>query len=187
MDAFESLVSMLLRREGYWTTTSLKVKLTKAEKRRIERASTPRWELDIVAYKGSTNEILAVECKSFIDSRGVVFRNGHFERARRYKLFENAKLRRIVFRRLAKELVALGACRENPTVTLCLATGKIANVTDREGLEARFRSEKWRLLTDEWICEKLENAASADYENDVAHVVAKLICRRKKLLSPTKG
>jgi len=65
MDAFESLVAMLLRHDGYWTIPSFKVNLTKEEKRAIGRHSSPRWELDLIAYKGSTNEILAVECKSF--------------------------------------------------------------------------------------------------------------------------
>src|SRR5262245_43986030 len=59
MDAFESLISMLLRHQGYWTTPSFKVELTKEEKRNIGRTSSPRWELDLVAYKGSTNEVLA--------------------------------------------------------------------------------------------------------------------------------
>jgi hypothetical protein len=79
MDAFESLVSMLLRHDGFWTTPSFKVELTKEEKRRINRFSSPRLELDLIAYKGSTNEVLAIECKSYLDSTGVVFRNGSFE------------------------------------------------------------------------------------------------------------
>ena len=80
MDAFEALISMLLRHEGYWTTPSFKVELTKREKAKIEKVSSPRWEVDLVAYKGSTNEVLAIECKSFLDSTGVIFRNGKFER-----------------------------------------------------------------------------------------------------------
>ncbi len=79
MNAFESLVEMLLRRQGYWTRTCFKVELTADEKRAIGKHSSPRWELDVVAYKGQTNEVLAVECKSFLDSRGVMFRDGAFE------------------------------------------------------------------------------------------------------------
>jgi len=55
MDAFESVVEMLLRREGYWTTTSFKVKLTPSEKRRIKKSTTPRREIDLVAYSGGRN------------------------------------------------------------------------------------------------------------------------------------
>ena len=48
MDAFENVIASILQRRGYWTMTSVKVELTKAEKRAIGRPSAPRWELDIV-------------------------------------------------------------------------------------------------------------------------------------------
>ena len=95
MDAFESLVSMLLRHQGYWTTSSFKVELTKEEKRQIGMPSSPRWELDLLAYKGSKNEVLAVECKSLLDSTGVVFRNGKFEPEKHYKLLSDPILRSV--------------------------------------------------------------------------------------------
>src|SRR5438874_1506682 len=96
MDAFESLVSMLLRHDDYWTTPNFKVKLTPVDKARIQRTSCPRWELDLIAYKGSTNELLAVECKSFLDSTGVKFRNKKFEPESYYKLFSEPVLREVV-------------------------------------------------------------------------------------------
>ena len=79
MDAFESVVAMLLKRDGYWTTTGFKVELSKAERRAIGKHSAPRWEIDVLAYKASINELLVVECKSFLNSTGVVFREGAFE------------------------------------------------------------------------------------------------------------
>ncbi len=45
MDAFEQLVAEILWMEGYWVRTSVKVQLTKEEKRQIGRHSSPRWEL----------------------------------------------------------------------------------------------------------------------------------------------
>lgn len=56
---------------GSWTQTSIQVDLTKAEKRALGRHSSPRWELDVEASCGATNELLVVECKSFLDSLGV--------------------------------------------------------------------------------------------------------------------
>lgn len=94
MDAFESLISMLLRHDGYWTIPSFKVELTKAEKRQVGRFSSPRWEIDLIAYCGATNEVLAIECKWFLDSRGVLFRSGKFDPPKRYKMFTDADLRR---------------------------------------------------------------------------------------------
>ena len=63
MDSFELVVASILEREGYWVRASYKVELTKEEKRSIGKPSAPRWEIDVLAYKASTNELLVVECK----------------------------------------------------------------------------------------------------------------------------
>jgi hypothetical protein len=47
--AFEQVIAELLWRNGYWVQTSFKVELTKLEKIKIGRPSSPRWEIDIVA------------------------------------------------------------------------------------------------------------------------------------------
>src|SRR4029078_12632990 len=114
------------------------------EKRLIGKFSSPRWEVDLIAYKGQNNEVLAVECKSFLDSAGVIFRNGAFEPEKRYKLFTDATLRSIVLERLRRQLELTGACASNPRLTLCLAAGKIAKRTDRAGLEAFFLQQGWK-------------------------------------------
>jgi hypothetical protein len=62
----------------------------------------------------------------------------------------------------------------------CLATGKIANQTDRQGMRDYFAANNFGLFDDNWIFERLLEAASADYENDVAHVVSKVLIRRLK-------
>ncbi len=182
MDAFESLVSMLLRHQGYWTTPSFKVELTKAEKVKIDRESSPRWEIDLVAYKGSTNEVLAVECKSLLDSRGVTFRNGKFEPEERYKLFTDKILRSVVLKRLGKQLQETGACAKFPRIKLCLAIGKIASKSDPDDLERHFKRNRWLLFDPEWVRVQLRNAATRGYENDVAFVVSKLLLRRDKTI-----
>ena len=71
MDSFESIVRTIFESKGYWVKTSFKVKLTKEEKRKIGRPTSPRWELDVVAYKGGSKEILVIECKSYLDGLGV--------------------------------------------------------------------------------------------------------------------
>jgi hypothetical protein len=180
MDSFESLISMLLRHNGYWTTLNFKVELTPEDKKKIRRPSCPRWDIDVLAYKGSTNEVLAVECKSYLDSHGVVFRAGHFSKTSRYKLFEDAVLRETVLDRLKVQLVKTHACGPDPTVTLGLAAGRIAGGSDRAALRAHFKDNGWRLFDPASIRRELKRASTRGYENDVAFVVSKLLLRRGK-------
>jgi hypothetical protein len=119
MDPFEQLVSEILWMEGYWVRTSVKVELTKEEKRQIGRPSSPRWELDIVAYSGRDNSLRVVECKSYLDSRGVALRafdGSDAKNAERYKLFADDQLRNVVFDRLRLQFAESGACRSNPEI-----------------------------------------------------------------------
>lgn len=179
MDAFETLVTMLLELEGYWVKPSFKVELTKEDKAAIERPSCPRWELDIVAYKGATNEIRVVECKSYLDSRGVAYNDflpgGAF--ADRYKLFQEETLRRIVFQRLAEQLTAVGLCGPSPTITLCLAAGRVANDNDRQRIHQHFSDANWLFMDEEWLRSTLQRVADGGWHNHVAAIVAKILLR----------
>jgi hypothetical protein len=72
MDAFEEIVAGLLWEEGYWTTIGYKVNLPKPVKVELGKPSLPRPEIDILAYQADDNELIWVECKSYLDSRGVI-------------------------------------------------------------------------------------------------------------------
>jgi hypothetical protein len=181
VDAFEQLVSEILWMEGYWVRTSVKVELTKEEKREIGIPTAPRWELDIVAYRGRENLLRVVECKSFLDSPGVRatgFDGSNPKEATRYKLFNDAKLRDVVFNRLGLQFAASGACRPNPEIRLCLACGKVYE-SGRAILHARFAEQGWDLWDEPWLREKLKHMATLGYENQVSAVVAKLLLRGK--------
>ena len=106
MEAFEQLVAEFFRMEGHWVGTSVKIELTKAEKRKIGRYSSPRWELDIIAYHARDNLLRVIECKSYIDSKGVsasAFDGNNPGFAKRFKLFHEPSLRRVVFNRLPEK------------------------------------------------------------------------------------
>lgn len=180
MDAFEQLVSEILWSEGYWVRTSVKVELTKEEKREIGRPSSPRWELDIVAYSGRENMLRAIECKSYLDSRGVAiagFVNPTPDAASRYKLSNEPTTRRVVLDRLCRQFVESGACAEQPTVRLGLACGKITSDADRDALKAHFAEQDWDLYDEAWLRAHLTRMAKGSYENQVSAVVAKLLIR----------
>jgi hypothetical protein len=178
MDAFENVVAAILQRKGYWTQTSVKVALTKEEKRTIGRHSSPRWELDVVAYKGTTNELLVVECKSFLDSLGVpvaAFDGTRPEEEARYKLFFDSVLRRVVLARLAKDFTSMGFCRRRPKLRLCLAAGKIWG--DEASLQRHFKRKGWVLWGPQYFQSELRALRDTGYDNTVAAVVTKLLLR----------
>ncbi len=182
MDAFEQVVSEILWLEGYWVRTSVKVELTKEEKRLIGRHSAPRWELDIVAYNGRDNILRVVECKSYFDSTGVrasAFDGSNPGHAKRYKLFNEAELRSVVFNRLCLQLVASAACRDGVQVRFSLAAGKIRNDADRATIRKHFEAQGWDLWDEQWLRERLQRMAQQGYENQVSAVVAKLLLRGK--------
>jgi hypothetical protein len=186
MDAFESVIAAILQRQGYWTLTSFKVEMTKAEKRAIGRHSSPRWELDVVAYSGRDHELRVVECKSFLDSPGVecsAFDGSNPAASTKYKLFCDSTLRRVVLRRLVKQLVEAGFCPKNPTVKLCLAAGRIRG--DEEALAELFQRRGWILMAPEFIKADLRKLRDSGYENSVAAVVAKLLLREGKRPKPS--
>lgn len=180
MDSFETLVGSLLTKEGYWVRSSVKVELTADEKQKIGRPSSPRWELDLVAYKAKSNELLVVECKSFLDSPGVRARGldgTDTTEAKRYKLFNDPVLRKTVLGRLVKQLISSGSCLSSPSVTLCLAAGKVAGEPDREKIRKLFDRNGWKFFDDSWLREKLLTVSDSSYENEIASVVAKILLR----------
>ncbi len=178
MQAFEALVGEILEAEGYWVRQSYKVLLTKEEKREIGRPSSPRWEVDVLAYRARDNHVLAVECKSYLDSPGVNLEDilGGGRYADRYKLFTEPELCKVIFRRIATDLVTAGLCRVNPRIQLALAAGRLKS--DQASLHAHFRDKGWLLFDPEWVCEQLKKATKNSYTNSVAVMVAKMLLRK---------
>jgi hypothetical protein len=178
VDAFEQLASDIFWNEGYWVRTGFKVELTREEKIRIGRHSAPRWEIDLVAYSPTSNEVLALECKSYLDSGGV--HAAHFVEgsryAKRYKLFHDATLRETVLERLRLQMVQCGLCPASARIRLGLVH---AHATSRNAalLCDIFDAQEWLLFGPEWIRNRLERMSRGSYENNTAAVVAKLLLR----------
>ena len=176
MNAFEQLSASLLTRAGYWVYPNFKVELTKEEKVAIGRHSSPRWEIDLVAYKAKANELLVVECKAYLDSGGVQLASFQNPKNDRYKLFNEPTLREVVFSRLTKQLVEAGSVIEKPTVRLALIAAKI-KPREHSAIVDLFSQNEWLLFDAVWINERLQQLSAGSYENDVPAVVAKLLLR----------
>jgi len=180
MDSFEDIVAAILERRGYWVRRCFKVELTKAEKKEIRRPSSPRWEIDLVAYYARSNEVLAVECKSYFDSVGVSansFEEQDLGSKSNLKLFVEPYLREVVLQRLGMQMLELGLCASQPKIRLALATGHISREPDRERIKALFAKEHWELFDEKWLRSELQSMANSGYEDMVPSVVAKLLLR----------
>lgn len=180
MDAFEQLAADIFRAKGYWVSTGFKVNLLREDKLAIGLPSSPRWEIDLVAYKAATNELLVLECKSYLDSGGV--HAAHFEPtarlAGRYKLFNNPELRGVVLERLRVQLLESGLCRSGVSMAFGLVYAHATPHNERR-LAERFEAEGWLRFGPEWVCDELAAMAQGGYENSVAAIVAKLLLRDK--------
>jgi hypothetical protein len=189
MDAFEQLAAEILWAEGYWVRTGVKVDLTREEKVWIGRHSAPRWEIDLVAYHAGREQLLALECKSYLDSGGV--HAAHFEPgskyAHRYKLFHEPVLRETVLGRLRQQCVERGLCPERVgPARLGLIHGH-ATPHNAALLYQRFEREGWLLLGPEWLRAHLSRMAAGSYENSTAAVVAKLLLRPPAAVSSAES
>jgi hypothetical protein len=180
MDAFEHVVGELFWAQGYWVRTGVKIDISKADKVTLGNPSMPRPEIDLVAYRGSTNQILAIECKSYLDSRGVT----HAELcgakdSKTYKLFRNANLRDLVLERLTEQLVREGFCEQGATVQLGLVAGKVHS-NDQAAIETLFDDQGWLFFGPSWLKDQLTDLSSRGYENQISAVVTKLLLRPEK-------
>jgi hypothetical protein len=179
MDAFEQVVSGIFFRDGYWVTQGFKVHLTPEEKVKIGRPTNPRWEIDLVVYKGATGELLAIECKSYLDSTGVTAKDliEPNDDVSRYKLFNDPVLREVVLNRLALQLHETGLVPAGVKPRLGLVAGKMRSPADLARLREHFQTNGWALYDRDWLVGELKQTADESYFDSVAHVVSKLLLR----------
>jgi len=179
MDSFEQLVAELLWVDGYWVQTSLKIDLSREEKHTIGRPTSPRWELDVVGYRADTNHLLVLECKSYLDSSGVRANDVIGDSSStRYKLFRDTHLRKVVFNRLKKQMVAKGYAAKGVTVSLGLVAGNISKANE-DKVRSEFSKQSIILWSPEDIVRKLSALSNESYENQISSVVAKILLRNR--------
>ncbi len=140
----------------------------------------PRPELDLVAYKALRNELLAIECKSFLDSLGVTyssFVDPSFAGFKRYKIFNDRHYWRVIKASLVRQLVQQEAIHPKPDVVLCLSAGRIRNEKDRQALARLFAKRRWRLYDDSWIAQRVSELATQGYTNNEGVIALKIAKR----------
>lgn len=177
MDAFEQIVADLLRAEGWWVSTNVRVKLEAAEKEAVGLKYASAFELDIVAYRGRTNTLRVLECKSYMFSKGVQAKEvlgtgGRYKS--RYKLFHNHHLQQVVKARLITQCIEQKLCAENPIFELGLVCGKMFSEEGRTDLRQKFLERGWILWDEHDLRQRLQ-AQTDNYANSTSVLVTKLL------------
>jgi hypothetical protein len=180
MDAFEIIAARFFEVQGFWTRIGMKVEITKPEKVALNNTSMPRPEIDVVAWKPGTNQLLVIECKSYLDSTGVRLEHLHGQEDMdndKFKLFNRARLRTLVVTALIRLLRADGLIiGPDPSVQFVLIAGKI--YSDHEAkVRARCEECGWRLIGPAELAQGVRRFAKRGYENDVITIVTKLLER----------
>jgi len=180
MDHFETIIATLLEAENYWVRRSFKVTLTKEEKSQaIGKASIPRPEIDLLAFRFSKNEVIALEAKSFFDSPGV--RLGELLEENevptgRYKIFTSQRYRSVVLSGLLRDLIAGGMANSKTRIVPGLAAGHIYQ-KQSEPMREFMDKRGWFFWSPEDIKGKVSALAKRGYENDPAIITAKILMR----------
>ena len=176
MDAFEHIVARIFECSGYWVKIGYKVELSAAEKRKLGKPYIPRPEIDVLAYKPGSQELLLIECKGF--SVGVDYAslsNSKSRNAYRFKFFHHEALFKAVVNQLERQLTFENSLAKGKRlVKLCLVPAAIRG--DDEGkLRALFDKKGWGFYSPQWLLKELESFRERGYENDVVTFVVKLL------------
>lgn len=179
MNAFEKIVGRCLEEDGYWVRHSVKVHISKEEKRGIGSYSMPTPEIDIVALNVKRNELLLLEVKSLLDSYGVHFdavSGKDKEEGKRYKLFTNAKFMKAVTAQLRNEYLDQGLITEDTRMSYGLAAGHIHSA-DEAKIADYFTEKGWTLFTPAKIKERVRQLSEKGWEDDLVTMTSKLILK----------
>jgi hypothetical protein len=186
MNAFENIVAQYLEAEGYWVRQSVKVQISREDKKKIGLPTMPRPEIDLVALNVKENELLLVEVKSFLDSAGVYFGDsdiGKFDAdswaAKRYRLFANSKFRTVVTKRLREQFLEEGLINEKTKINYALAVGKFYSTKDEPTTRAHFSKRGWKLFSPQQIKARIRTLAEKGWEDNLVTMTAKLLLREE--------
>lgn len=181
MNAFEDIIKLILEEEGYWVRQSVKIrKITIDDKKRLHNNSMPTPEVDVVALKTDKNELLLMEVKSFLDSPGVKFEgvSGKNKKdAKRYKIFTNESLRKIITERLKQEYLEKGLINKDTTISYALAAGHVYSTkknNDELDIRKYFKEKGWKFISPMEIKDGIKKLGKKGWEDNLVTITAKL-------------
>ena len=187
MEAFESILMDALRQDGYWCVGNYRVAWPSLDHKVRAHASKsePRVEIDVLAYRPTTDRLYVVECKSFQESGGADL--GEVLRPKkgrlRYKLFQIEERWAVVSGVLRDQLLKAGLIRQDTTIERGLAFSAIRQTKNVQQDAEAIRAKGWWLIEPSWIAEQIEHALKSGYVNSEPLVLAKMM----RSIPPTHG
>ncbi|MBF0216109.1 MAG: hypothetical protein HQL30_03830 [Candidatus Omnitrophica bacterium] len=176
MDIFETIAAKYLENNGYWVRRSLKLDISKEEKKALGTQTMPRPEIDLVAYKPCRNELVLFEVKSFLYGPGVtidpILGKGRY--SKRYRLFNNNKFQKCVSKQLVFKLMEEGLISGKVKVRYGLICGNVYK-RDSERIEKLFCKKGWVLIKPEDIRQWVRDYSEKGWDDDPVVLTAKLL------------
>lgn len=179
MDAFEGIVAKYFEHKGFWVRRSVKIELSKEEKRSVGKPSMPRPEIDLVAFNIKKNILWLVEVKSFIDSYGVRFRgvSGQDEKdAKRYKIFTKENYQELLTRKIFMEYSQKGLIDSETKINYALVAGKVYS-KDEPAIRQFFDKKGWWFISPDEVRNMIVELIDTGWENDPVVLTAKIVLR----------
>lgn len=179
MDYFEDMVRTLIEQEWGWVRQSVRINLTKKQKRQLGKPSMPRPEVDLLAFDQDHNRILVLEVKSYLDSNGISYselQKEHKVAEGRYKIFTCRKYREMLLNCLRLQMLEARFANNETTYMLGLISGKIHKNMDEE-IADMFEKRGWLFWGPEEIKRRVKKLSELGYANNPYVITTKVLTR----------
>ncbi|TAH40076.1 MAG: hypothetical protein EYC69_11740 [Bacteroidetes bacterium] len=153
--------------------------MSSEEKRLINKPSTPRPEIDIVAYDVNWDTVYLLEVKSYLDSPGVPYDEVAIEQKEqsgRYKLLTAKNYRNVLSASLKGHWLQQGLMGNKTKISFGLIAGKIYRGREQEMFEY-FKKQGWLFWGPSIIRDKVMLLGGKGYENNAVTIAAKILTR----------
>lgn len=177
MDAFESIVATYLDSKGYWVKQSVKVNISKDDKKELGLQTMPTPEIDLVAYNPVENELILIEVKSYFDSEGVTIaglNDPKSKKTKRYRLLNDEKYQRIIREQLQKIFIDKKFINHSTKIKYALAAGNV-RTRDYDKIKAYLAGREYVFYEPMEIAKAIKSLKNSVYINDSVTITVKLL------------
>ncbi len=166
-----------MEEEGYWVRQGVRANLSKAQKESLGNPTMPRPQVDVVGYSPKRRELVFLEVKSLLDSRGVTLKglkHWYQRRPNRYKLLNVPRYQAAVTKAILREYRRAGLVTGRIRIRVGLAAGNVPQ-SERSAVRIFAQDQGWFYLGPEQITEGIRRLSRGPYEESAVILAAKLL------------